>query len=80
MGVFSDPSLVIQFLTFVATGVLGWLGANMYAKLDEITKSVHRVDLFQTGKFSEHEARIRQLEKEVDDLEDEIYLLKTKID
>lgn len=65
-------SLIIQFLTFVATGILGWLGKNMYRKLDDITETMHTMDVLQSSKFAEHELRLKHIERQMEKLQEEV--------
>lgn len=53
---------IIAVMFGLLTALLGWLGAKMYAKLDELTATVNRIAVDLHGRINGLETRITVVE------------------
>lgn len=67
-----DLSFVLQTLSLVVTGIIGWIGQNIYNRIERIMEVIHSIELRQASKFAEIESKINNLEHDVSELKKDI--------
>lgn len=63
-----DISFVLQTLSLVVTAIIGWIGNNIYNRIERIMDVIHSIEVRQAGKFAEIEAKISNIESDIQDL------------
>ena len=63
-----DISFVLQTLSLVVTAIIGWIGNNIYNRIEKMMEVIHSIEIRQASKFAEIEAKIINLEHDISEL------------